>query len=57
MQLLLYGTQKLTSFRTPRLAGAQDELSEDALALRALAEAIEGAVRGNGTQELGLDWD
>ncbi|KAE9399482.1 hypothetical protein BT96DRAFT_920130 [Gymnopus androsaceus JB14] len=38
-------------------AGAQDELSEDALALRALAEAIEGAVRGNGTQELGLDWD
>ncbi|KAJ6625350.1 hypothetical protein B0H10DRAFT_639225 [Mycena sp. CBHHK59/15] len=36
-------------------AGAQ-ELSEDVLALRALAEAVEAAVRGGKDGALGLDW-
>ncbi|KAH6897660.1 hypothetical protein BKA70DRAFT_1261553 [Coprinopsis sp. MPI-PUGE-AT-0042] len=33
------------------------ELSEDVLALRELAEAIEGAVRGNDSAALGLNWE
>ncbi|KAG5653428.1 hypothetical protein H0H81_000429 [Sphagnurus paluster] len=33
------------------------ELSEDVLALRELAEAIEAAVRGGQEGALGLDWD
>jgi hypothetical protein len=32
------------------------ELSEDVLALRALAEAVEAAVRGGKEGALGLDW-
>ncbi|KAJ7637027.1 hypothetical protein FB45DRAFT_908045 [Roridomyces roridus] len=32
------------------------ELSQDVLALRALAEAVEGAVRGGREAALGLDW-
>jgi hypothetical protein len=40
---------------------AYPKVSEDILALRALAEAIEGAVRGkdgkDGKGTLGLDWD
>ncbi|KAG6855609.1 hypothetical protein H0H87_000285 [Tephrocybe sp. NHM501043] len=36
---------------------APAELSEDILALRELAEAIEGAVRGGQEGALGLDWD
>jgi len=34
----------------------QRELSEDTLALRQLAEAIEAAVRGENKSALGLDW-
>lgn len=33
-----------------------NELGEDIIALRALAEAVEGAVRGDKTGALGLDW-
>lgn len=36
---------------------APEELSGDILALRELAEAIEGAVRGGKESALGLDWD
>ncbi|KAF8069983.1 hypothetical protein FPV67DRAFT_1753897 [Lyophyllum atratum] len=36
---------------------ARGELSDDVLALRELAEAIEGAVRGGQETALGLDWD
>jgi len=36
---------------------APKELSDDILALRELAEAIEGAVRGGQETALGLDWD
>lgn len=32
------------------------ELTDDVLALRALAEAVEGAVRGDNRGALGLDW-
>ena len=32
------------------------ELSEDVLALRQLAEAVESAVRGGNESALGLDW-
>ncbi|KAG6902106.1 hypothetical protein C0995_004286 [Termitomyces sp. Mi166 len=36
---------------------APGELGEDRLALRELAEAVEGAVRGGKDGALGLDWD
>ncbi|KAJ7092091.1 hypothetical protein B0H15DRAFT_974397 [Mycena belliarum] len=36
--------------------GGAQELSEDVLALRALAEAVEAAVRGGQPGALGLDW-
>ncbi|KAJ7678680.1 hypothetical protein B0H17DRAFT_102011 [Mycena rosella] len=39
---------------TPASGGG--DLSEDVLALRALAEAVEAAVRGDKTSALGLDW-
>ncbi|KAF7315938.1 Acid protease [Mycena indigotica] len=34
-----------------------EKLGDDVLALRALAEAVEGAVRGGKDGELGLDWE
>lgn len=40
--------------RSERGSGAHAE--EDMRALRALAEAVEGAVRGSGESTLGLDW-
>jgi hypothetical protein len=36
--------------------GGVAQLSEDVLALRALAEAVEAAVRGGKADALGLDW-
>ncbi|KAJ7173549.1 hypothetical protein C8R46DRAFT_1083110, partial [Mycena filopes] len=41
---------------TPTNSTGDAELSEDVLALRALAEAVEAAVRGDRPGTLGLDW-
>ena len=39
------------------LASRGEQPSDDMAALRALAEAVEGAVRGGKEGELGLDWE
>ncbi|KAG6837010.1 hypothetical protein H0H93_016470 [Arthromyces matolae] len=45
------------SFKDVTDISPRKELSEDTLALRELAEAIEGAVRKGQRQTIGLDWD
>ncbi|KAJ6538787.1 hypothetical protein DFH09DRAFT_1090223 [Mycena vulgaris] len=53
-----HALQRALGVTAPEIAPAHGggELSEDVLALRALAEAVEAAVRGGKTGALGLDW-
>ncbi|KAJ7933940.1 hypothetical protein B0H13DRAFT_1952651 [Mycena leptocephala] len=46
----------IASSSTNSGGGGVAQLSEDVLALRALAEAVEAAVRGGKADALGLDW-
>ncbi|KAF8199991.1 hypothetical protein K438DRAFT_1671933 [Mycena galopus ATCC 62051] len=53
-----HALQRALGVTAPEIAthGSGGELSEDVLALRALAEAVEAAVRGERAGALGLDW-
>ncbi|KAJ7252080.1 hypothetical protein B0H12DRAFT_623117 [Mycena haematopus] len=52
-----YALQRALGVTAPEIAVTHGvELSEDVLALRALAEAVEAAVRGQKAGALGLDW-